>query len=188
MKTLLIVLLCFLLFFVFLLCLRIRLQIIYNEKGIKLFVKALRFSFCIYPTEKNKIEIKAESAEKQEKSGGDFSKILKYIKFGKKMFAKLRRKLSIDLLVAEIYAASSDPFNTALIYGGMGAGVGTLLAALENIFIIKKKKICVFADFSSQSIRAFLDVKLSASVHQLIFLAIFILREFIKMQSTNTEK
>lgn len=187
MKPLLIVLLCFLLF-VILLSLRIRLQIIYNDKGIKLFAKVLGFSFCVYPTDKNKIKIKAESAEKQEKSGGDFSKILKYIKFGKKVFAKLRRKLSVDLLFAEIYAASSDPYNTALIYGGMGAGVGTLLAALENIFIIKKKKICVFADFSSQNIRAFLDVKLSLTVFQLVFLAIFILREFIKMQSTNTEK
>ncbi len=189
MKALLIVLLCLICVFAVLLCLRVHLQIVYNDKGIKLFFKIIGFSFCIYPTEKRKVKVeKADVSDNQQKTGGGLSQITTYINFGKSVFAKLRRKMTVDLLSSKIYVASSDPFKTAVLYGGMGAGVGVLLATLENIFIIKDKKICVTADFTSHNTRIFLDVKMSLTIAQLIPIAVFIVREFMKTQMISEEQ
>ncbi len=167
---------------------RVRVHFVYGEDGAKVFFNVLFLKFGIYPNEKKKIR----SVSKQDKSakgkkGGDFSKILDLLRLAKELSLRLRQKLYVDNLTLDITTASSDPFKTALIFGGSGAAVGVILAILENLFIIKEKKISVNADFSAQKTVAFMDLKLSLTVAQLLNLAFHAVYKYIKLQKTVNE-
>ncbi len=167
---------------------RVRVRFVYSEDGAKVFLNVLFLKFGIYPNEKKKIKkANKENNSIKEKKGGDFSKILDLLKLTKELSERLRKKLYVDKLTLDITTASKDPFRTALIFGSSGAAVGVMLAILENLFIIKEKKVSVNADFSAQKTVAFMDIKLSLTVAQLLNLAFHAVYKYIKLQKTVNE-
>ncbi len=168
---------------------RVCVRFVYAEDGAKVFLNILFFKIGIYPHENKKIKNvgKEETKSTKPKKGGDFSKILELLKMARELSKRLRRKLHVDCLILNITTASSDPFKTAMFFGGSGAAVGVMFAILENLFIIKEKKISVNADFSAQKTVAFMDLKLSITVAQLLHLASHAVYKYIKLQKTVVE-
>ena len=167
---------------------RVRVHFVYGENGAKVFLNVLFLKFGIYPNAKRKVRtVSKQDKVSKDKKGGDFSKILDLLKLAKELSSRLRQKLYVDNLILDITTASSDPFKTAMFFGGSGAAVGVMLAILENLFIIKEKKISVNADFSAQKTVAYMDLKLSLTVAQLLSLAFHAVYKYIKLQKTVDE-
>lgn len=190
MKTFLLILLAIAALIVLIGLIRVRVRFVYGEDGAKVFLNVLFIKFGIYPIEKKKIKNprKAEDESTKEEKGGELPGILKLLNFAKEVFGKLRRKLHVDSMVLDVVTASDDPFKTAMLFGGSGAAIGVMLAILENLFIIRDKKVSVNADFSSKKTTAFADVKLSLTIAQIISLAIYAAFTYAKLQKSASDK
>ena len=161
---------------------RLHVQFVYNNDGTKLNVKALFLKFTVYPLKKTTpTQINKEKAEHK---GVELPEIKELLVLGKETFGRLRKKLRVDLLKADVVVASEDPFKTAMMFGSSGAGVGMVLATLENIFDIKKRDIKVNADFSEKNTHIVLYMDFSIRVGAAITIALFVLRKFVKLQKS----
>ncbi len=89
------------------------------------------------------------------------------------LLGELRRKL----LVQELYldytlSGRADPAHTAILYGQLCAGGGTITAVLENFFQIKKRRISVQVDFMAKQSLVYARLTLSYTMGQLVCILI----------------
>ena len=176
---------CIFLAFMLIALIRVHVRFVYDCDGVKLYIKALFLKFTVYPQAKDKPQEKpAKKEQHPQKKGGELPELKELIELGKETFGKLRRKLRIDLLKAEVSLASDDPFKTAMMFGGAGAGVGIILATLENIFNVKDRDIKVNANFSESKIRILLNMDISIRVGAAIAIGLFVVLKFIKLQKS----
>jgi len=164
--------------------LRVRVNASLGEKGIKIRLKILSFNITVYSSKKEqkmKTKNKKNNATTAKEHGAELPKVRDLIKLAKEIFSKLRNKLTVDILKIDIQPASDDPFKTAMMFGGIGAGVGILISALENLFVVKRKEIFVIADFSSNLTRMYIEVQLSLRIIQILFIALFVVMELSRL-------
>ncbi len=75
--------------------------------------------------------------------------------------SRLRRFLSIDVLMVHLSVAGDDPYDTVRQYGAVNAALCALLPHLHRAFKIKKQDIQTTIDFAQDKISA--DVRFAAT-------------------------
>lgn len=75
--------------------------------------------------------------------------------------SRLRRFLSIDVLMLHLRVAGDDPYDTVRQYGAVNAALGAILPQLQRAFKIKRQDIQTEIDFSQEKISA--DVRFAAT-------------------------
>lgn len=75
--------------------------------------------------------------------------------------SRLRRFLSIDVLMVHLRVAGDDPYDTVRQYGAVNAALGALLPQLHRAFKMKNQDIRTAIDFSQEKTSA--DVRFAAT-------------------------
>lgn len=129
------------------------------------------------------VKKKRKEAKAKEKStsrrGGPLSRLESYLSLLPQLedylplVAELLGELRRKLLVQELYldytlSGRADPANTAILYGQLCAGGGTITAVLENLFQIKKRRISVQVDFMAEQSLVYARLTLSYTIGQLV--------------------
>jgi hypothetical protein len=98
-----------------------------------------------------------------------------------------RRKLRVNLLELKIVMAGGDPYNLAINYGKAWTALGNLQPRLEQIFVIKKRKLDIECDFTGSQNTVFANVELTITLGRLLGLVSVAgfraVREFIKIKN-----
>lgn len=81
--------------------------------------------------------------------------------------SKFRKKLQIDDLELDLTWAADDPADAAIRYGQAWAAAETLLSFLENIFVIKKRRVTIDLDFYLEKPLIYLQAGFSLTLAQL---------------------
>ncbi len=171
--------------------LRIRVCVSYSEAGFSAMLRIWFFRMKLPPekkaagkTEERKKQPEEKKKKEQETSvrGGSLSDFRSVIQVGLSMFGRALRSIRIDQFNAEVHLASDDPFSTAMLYGSAAAGCGIILPLLERTFVIKKKKIRVFADFNARETTLQCEACASVAVWQLVRLGVIFLWKMVKQK------
>ena len=80
---------------------------------------------------------------------------------------KFGQKLQIDLLELDLTWAAEDPADAAIRYGDAWAVAETLLAFLENRFVIKERRVTINLDFYLEKPLIYLQAGFSLTPAQL---------------------
>lgn len=140
------------------LLLRVGVSASYTESGARADARLGPFRFRLYPPKEKKKppaekpkreQPEAETAEK--KKGGTLKELRSLVGPLLDALGKLRRKLRVDLLTIDFTAASEDPSRAALEFGYASAGLGALLALLENTLDIRGRDIRTQVDFERKT-------------------------------------
>ena len=109
---------------------------------------------------------------KEEKKGGSVTDFLPLVKVALDFLGSFRRKLRVNQLELKIVMAGGDPCYLAVNYGKAWAALGNLQPRLEQVFVIKKRKLDIECDFTGgkTTVYAFLD--LTITLGRLIGLAV----------------
>lgn len=162
-------------------------EITYHIDGFSAAVRIyfLRFRF---PREKGNVKPKAKEKDKppKQKKGGDLKRLISLLRLGIQCAGKLLSKIRIRNLVIDATIASEDPFQTAMMFGGSGAGVGILLPLIERHFKLEKRKVNVRADFESEESTIVLFADCSVLLGQLIAIALSFAYNLWKEQKMKT--
>lgn len=101
-----------------------------------------------------------------------------------------RRKLKINQLTFEMTLGGDDPYDLSINYGRAWGVLGTVQPILERYFIIKKKDIDLFCDYTSSKTTVYAFVDMTLTVGNVLSIAGFhgirFLRKFLKI--TNKSK
>ena len=127
----------------------------YNEEGPKAYWLIGPAKIQLYPAKKKKPASQDKNKKKQvsktdKKKGGSYSDFIPLIKMIVTFLEEFRNKLRIKYLEMKLVMAGSDPCDLAIHYGEAWAAVGYLLPLLESVFVIKKHKVEVECDFTTE--------------------------------------
>jgi hypothetical protein len=159
----------------------IKIRIKYDDSGILLALYIWLFKKQILPAEEKKKSSskkkdkkpKPEKAEKSEKKKPELTDILELVK-GMippvlDTLSRLRRKIKIETLKLYYTVASSDPYDTAMNYGKVSAGVGVIVPALEKAFRFGKKDIRTSVNFETDKSIIEADVLIVIRIWEIIY-------------------
>ena len=160
--------------------LRVGITLEFSEEG--LIVKALAgpVKIQLVPSKQSKHDKKKGKKEKEKntetksekKAGMDIEKIKPAIKT---VFASLGRffsHISIDRLIVRYTVSKNDPADTAMLYGSIHAGAGILQPYLSKFKKIKHSDIRTYADFSQKKDSAYVFVKTTIAIWELIYIVL----------------
>ena len=128
-------------------------------------------------------------APKSEKkaSGGSLTDFLPFVKLGLDFLGDLRRKIRLKELYLRLILASSDPCDLAINYGKTWTAVGSLMPALEQWFVIKKRDVEVECDFTASETKVIARLEITLTLGRLLTLvAVYAfrgLKEFIQFRN-----
>lgn len=167
--------------------LRIRVCVSYSEAGFSAMLRIWFFRMKLPPEKKaaGKTEERKKQSEDEQKKparGGSLSDFNSMLRVALSMLGRALRSIRVDRLDAEVHLASDDPFSTAMLYGSAAAGCGIILPLLERTFVIKKKKIRVFADFNARETTLQCEACASVAVWQLVRLGVIFLWKMVKQK------
>lgn len=124
-----------------------------------------------------KAEKKAKKAAKKAKKpskpkkklnpGGLLSMVWDLLPVVNEAAKKFGQKLQIDLLELDLTWAAEDPADAAIRYGDAWAVAETLLAFLENRFVIKERRVTIHLDFYLEKPLIYLQAGFSLTPAQL---------------------
>ena len=137
------------------------------------------------PKKKKKEKPAPEEGKKKKKLSLTPAEIMDYLHIALDAVGKMRRRLLIPHLQANIVVGGKDAAAVALTYGRMVAGISALYPVLDRNLRIRKTDISVDADFDKTKIEALLDVTVSACPLRLLFAAILIAIAFLKAYLKN---
>ncbi|HPE16030.1 MAG TPA: hypothetical protein PK597_03655 [Oscillospiraceae bacterium] len=147
-----------LLLFVAFLLLRVGVSASYDEDGARADARLGPVRFRLYPPKEKKKppeerpKPKRPEAEAEEKKkGGALENLRPLLGPLFDALGKLRRRLRVDRLSIDFTAASDDPSRAAMEFGYASAGLGTLLALLENTLDIRERDIRTQVDFTRET-------------------------------------
>lgn len=173
-----------------------RVQILYVQKKMEIWVGLGPGNVQVYPREKQKKRKKHTSPkdivqEKAEALDGDSSvtpqKLLQYLKLGAEAVQGILQHLRIPELKLHLTVGDSDAAKTAILYGAVSAVTGAVIPPLEEACHIRQLDVAVQADFQGNQ-RAELDMTISATVGLLLLSAYKVYRRFKRqMQIENKQ-
>jgi len=111
--------------------------------------------------EKVKPPKKKKTAEEKIKSKITKDDVFTLLRILFKALGRLRRALSIDVLMLHLSVAAPDPFDAISQYGYINAGIGGLYPLIHKAVKIRKEDIATEIDLNSDKIKA--DVRLVAT-------------------------
>ena len=180
-----------LLLFAFLL-LRVGVSASYDEDGARADARLGPIRFRLYPR-KEKLRPPEEKTKKQpevkaveKKKGGALENLRPLLGPLFDALGKLRRKLRVDRLAIDFTAASDDPSRAALEFGYASAGLGALLALLENTLDIRERDIRTQVDFERRTPLIRAAAALSVRIGTLLAIALPLTVTFWKNRKKQT--
>ncbi|MDR2358038.1 MAG: hypothetical protein LBD92_08170 [Oscillospiraceae bacterium] len=85
---------------------------------------------------------------------------------------RLRRRLLIKRLTVRYSApGAADPAAAAMMYGGLSAGAGALLALIGGAFRVRERELAADVDFTSDKPRVFISAEISLAVWEAVYAA-----------------
>ena len=97
---------------------------------------------------------------------------LPFVRLALDFLSSLRRKLRIEKLYGTVILAGGDPCDLACNYGRAWAGVSTLLAQMNRIFVIRDQNVNVECDFTAEKTLLTGRVDLTMTLGRIISLAL----------------
>lgn len=127
---------------------------------------------------------KKKPKDKKEKTGKPKQKLtLEDIKgiarLALKALSRLRRFLSIDVLMVHLRVGGGDPYDTVVQYGAINAALGAGLPHLHRAFKIKKQDIQTAIDFSQEKTGADARIAATYQIWEILCIAFCALGAFI---------
>jgi hypothetical protein len=106
------------------------------------------------------------------------------------LLSEARRVVRVKRLDLKIVLGGDDPCDLALIYGTASAALWNLLAALERLFVIKKRDVQLLCDFDATQTTIDARVDITLPVYRLIsFLWRYVMRLVkLEMRNQNMQK
>ena len=205
-----------LLFIVFLLFLKIRVCLSYEEE-FSIKVKVLFLNFSIFPKAEKKIKVKDYSTKKLQKRQDKLKKknlkkeqkkqkrseehqqnkadkikgALEIIKIVlENVLSPFGKYLKVEILKLYIKIATDDPSKTAIIYGGVSQSASYIIEWLSNITNVdvkRKESIQVYADFLSEKSEAKINLTLGLRVWHILSISFKFAFAFLK-KNLNKQK
>lgn len=171
---------------------RIGAQIEYSDEGISGAFTAGSIVVFRFPVNKDKSKAaekkkvkraskkKASKDEKKEKKsdgltkklGGNVQTVKKLLPLAVKSLDKLRQKLTINRLTLYYTVSCDDPYDTAMRYGELTAGLEVIRNMFTAAFKVKKWDVRTFFDFTDNEPRIYINAKLSIAIWQIISIAL----------------
>ena len=126
----------------------------------------------------------ARSGERKTKKGGTVDYIIKLIRLAIDELGLFKKRLLIKNLTVHYTAASSDPFSTAMQFGGCCAGAGTLMALIRYNFRVRNLDLASDVDFDAKTPSVFLAADLRIAVWAVLGLVLRFVIRFLKESAT----
>ena len=106
---------------------------------------------------------KKKKPPKDPDEGGSVLDFLPFVELLFNFLGDFRRKLRIGHLKLHLTMAGDDPCDLAINYGRANAGMATLIAQLERLFVIRNRDVHINCDFtaSETTILARLDISIT---------------------------
>lgn len=117
-------------------------------------------------------ETPPQTAPEPTPKGGSWKDFLPLVKTALAFLGDLRRKLRIDRLECDLILGGTDPAKLAMGYGRAWGAMGSLLAALEQTFTIRKRDVEVQCDFTSPETRVIFRAQITITVGRLLALGV----------------
>ena len=114
-----------------------------------------------------RIPRKPAEPEKTEE-GGSWKDFLSLVPIVLDFLGDFRRKLRVNRLELRLVMASGDPCDLAVNYGRAWAALGTVMAQLERVLVIRKRDVKVECDFLASETRVTARVDLTITLGRLI--------------------
>ena len=161
---------------------RVRGVVSYGENGFSCFIRILFIKFC-FPKEKKKKNKAAELKDVEDKNGnksyGSLKELTWMLKPVLSEIGKLARMITVKTLYADVKISSDNAASTALLFGGVSAGLGVAIPFLDSRMKIKKKKIIVAPDFLESESVISLRADMYIYVWQMIIIAAYLLYQLL---------
>lgn len=157
-------------------------SVIYEESGADVWILAGPLRIRVYPRKKKPEEKPEkpewESAEKTKKQAssevprkrGSWKDFLPLVRLGMEFLGDLRKKVRVKRLELDLCMAGDDPCDLAISYGRANAAMGTLLAALNQIFVIRKQRIKINCDFEAEEMTIYARLDAVITIGRLLLL------------------
>jgi len=125
-------------------------------------------------------EEKKQEKPPEEKEKLDRELINLIIKNSIELLRRVNRKLTIELLVLHIRAASPDAAKAALMYGRVNAVIGTLFPLVDSSLRVKERDIQTTLDFDSERAAIYIRMDIVFQVWELFYIVGRFAVEFLK--------
>ncbi len=173
----------------------------YNSDGFYLWVLVGAVKIGLIPKRKKekKQKEKPEKAEKpgkktaqpkkeaEKKEPGSWRDFLPLLDVAKGLLSGFFRKLRIRRLEIKLILAGDDPCDLAVNYGRTWAAAGSLIPALEELFVIKKRDVDIGCDFAAEETKIYAAADVTILIGRLLgLLGVYgfkALREYMKIQN-----
>lgn len=99
-------------------------------------------------SEESDKQVKAKKAKPKLKF--TFDDIIEIAKIALRAIGRFGGSISVDRLEVSITAATSDPYDTAMLYGYINAALGTLMPLVRRVMKIRREEITTSMSFDMQ--------------------------------------
>lgn len=165
-------------------CLPLGVRIVYDTSGFMADVMLGPVKRHLYPGIKDKETGTQKKASKESdsktnvqrkdenKQGGSLKDFLPLLQVARDFLGSFRRKLRVNKLEFLLVMAGDDPCDLAINYGKAWAAVGNIMPQLERFFVIKKRDVQVFCDFTADATTLYLRADVTITLGRLLGLLV----------------
>ena len=172
----------------------------YDSNGFRAAVIAGFFHIPVFPVKKKEKKAKkvkkkkpakpketkkVEKSEPKQKKGGSLLDFLPVLDRVLDFLSAFRRKLRIKQLEMVLILGGGDPCDLAINYGRGWAALGNIEPLLDQVFVIKKRKLEVECDFLAEITTVIAKMDISITIGRIIALLVVwglpIVWEFLKI-------
>ncbi len=139
------------------------------------------------PTTSDKTEKKTSGKKRAQaaKKGGSIEQFRPLLNTLFALLKQLKSKLRVNRLELNVVLAADDPCDLAINYGKAWAALGDLIPLLESFFMIKKRKLEVQCDFTSDKTLIFARADITLTLGRLVVLVLVygvrLLRQYLQI-------
>ena len=127
------------------------------------------------------------NTEEESKELGNLRDFLPLLDVAKRLLCSFFRKIRIRRLELKVVLAGGDPCDLAVNYGRTWAATGSVIPALEEIFVIKKRDVQIGCDFAAEETKIYAAADVTILTGRLLGLAAVYgyqaLREYFKLRN-----
>ena len=109
----------------------------------------------------------------------DLNYILALVRMGVRAIRRFFRSFTVDYLKVHCIVAGPDPYDTAVLYGRLGAAAEELPALCGGVIRVRERDVAFSADFTADWPWAEARIVLSLQLYKLVHLAAAFLAEYI---------
>lgn len=165
----------------------------YDTKGPLVKLTAGPISYRLYPSKGRRLQVGAKSGHgkknaparmskqmPEDKQGGAVAQVRPFVHTIFECLHEFRRRLVVRELEFQVTLGGEDPYKLALAYAGAWSALGAAIPVLEQAFRIRRRKIGVTSDFTSETTRVYLCIKIAMPAGSMLHMAMIYGMRFLK--------